>query len=64
MSRCKIHRFCVTVRCDLSMTLSPVKSLSVNSVEEFLPEIEPSIVWPRNLIGLEWMEGIGDETPG
>ena len=44
MSRCKIHRFCVTVKCDLSMTLSPVKSLSVNSVEEFLPEIEPSIV--------------------
>ena len=44
------------------MTLSPAKSLSVSSAEEFLSEIEPSIMQPRNLIGLEWMEGIEDET--
>ena len=46
------------------MTLSPAKSLSVSSAEEFLSEIEPSIMRPRNLIGLEWMEGIEDETSG
>ena len=50
------------VKLDLSMTLSPAKSLSVSSAEEFLSEIEPSIMRPRNLIGLEWMEGIEDET--
>ena len=44
------------------MTLSPAKSLSVSSVEEFLSEIEPSIMRSRNLIGL--IEGIGDETSG
>ena len=65
MSRCcKIQSFCVPVKCDLSMTLSPDKSLSVSSAEEFLSEIEPSIMQPRNLIGLEWIEGIGDETSG
>ena len=52
------------VKWDLSMTLSPAKSLSVSSAEEFLSEIEPSIMRPRNLIGLEWIEGIGDETSG
>ena len=46
------------------MTLSPAKSLSVSSAEEFLSEIEPSIMWPRKLIGLEWMKGIEDETSG
>ena len=46
------------------MTLSSAKSLSVSSAEEFLSEIEPSIMRPRNLIGLEWMEGIEDETSG
>ena len=50
------------VKWDLSMTLSPAKSLSVSSAEEFLSEIEPSIMWPRNLIGPEWIEGIEDET--
>ena len=40
------------------MTLSPAKSLSVSSVEEFLSEMEPSIMRPRNLIGLESMEGL------
>ena len=46
------------------MTFSPDKSLSVSSAEEFLSEIEPSIMGPRNLIVLEWIEGIGDETSG
>ena len=26
--------------------------------------MEPSIMQPRNLIGLEWMEGMEDETSG
>ena len=30
------------------MTLSPAKGLSVSSAEEFLPEIEPSIMPSRN----------------
>ena len=54
MSRCcKIQSFGVPVKCGLSMTLSPDKSLSVSFAEEFLSEIEPSIMRPRNLIGLE-----------
>ena len=40
------------------------KVLSFSSAEEFQSEIEPSIMRPRNLIGLEWMEGIGDGTSG
>ena len=52
------------MKCTLSLTLSPAKSLSVSSTEEFLSEIEPSIMRPRNLIGLEWIEGIRDETSG
>ena len=35
------------------MTLSPATSLSVSSAEEFLSEMEPLIMRPRNLIGLE-----------
>ena len=46
------------------MTLNPVQSLSFSSAEEFLSEIEPSIMRPKNLIGLEWMKGIGDGTSG
>ena len=46
------------------MTLNPAQSLSFSSAEEFLSEIEPSIMRPKNLIGLEWMEGIGDGTSG
>ena len=46
------------------MTLSPAKSLSISSAEKFLSEIELSIMRPRNLIGLEQMEGIEDETSG
>ena len=46
------------------MTLNPAKSLSFSSAEEFLSEIEPSIMQHKNLIGLEWMEGIGDGTSG
>ena len=52
------------VKLDLSITLSPAKSLSVSSTEEFLSEIEPSIMPPRNLIGLKLMEKIEDETSG
>ena len=46
------------------MTLSPAKGLFVSSGEEFLSEIQPSIMQPRNFIGLEWMQGIEDETCG
>lgn len=46
------------------MTLSLVKSLSVSSAEEFLSKMESSIMRCRNLIGLEWMEGMEDETSG
>ena len=46
------------------MTLNHAKSLSFSSAEEFLSEIEPSNMRPKNLIGLEWMEGIGDGTSG
>ena len=45
------------------MTLSPSKSLSVTSAEDFLSEIEPSIMQPRYLIGLEWMKEIEGEPP-
>ena len=38
--------------------------LSVSSAEEFLSEIEPTIMQPRNLFGLQWIEGIEDETSG
>ena len=41
------------VKCDLSMTLSPDKSLSVRSAEEFQSEIGPSLTQPRNLVGLD-----------
>ena len=65
MSRCgKIQSFCVPLKRDLSMTLSRSKSSSGSSAEKFQSEIEPSIMRPRNLIGLEWIEGIGDETSG
>ena len=46
------------------MTLSPAKCLSVSSAEKFLSEIELSIMRSRNLIGLEWMEGIENKTSG
>ena len=46
------------------MTLSPAKGLFVSSGEEFLSEIQPSIMQPRNFIGLEWMQGIEDENCG
>ena len=38
--------------------------LSVSSAEEFLSEIEPTIMQPRNLFGLQWIEGTEDETSG
>ena len=40
------------------MCQCPAKSWSVSSAEEFLSEIVPSIMRPRNLTGLEWIEGI------
>ena len=52
------------IKLELSVTLSTAKSLSDSSAEEFVSEIEPSIMLPRNLIGLEWMKGIEDETSG
>ena len=36
------------VKCDLSMNLSPPKSLFVSSAEKFLSEIEPSIMQLRD----------------
>ena len=48
------------VKLDLPMTLSPAKSVSVSSAEEFLSGIEPSIMRPRNLVCLEWIEAIED----
>ena len=38
---------------DGSVSYVEAKSLSVSSAEEFLSEMEPSIMRPRNLIGLE-----------
>ena len=35
------------------MTLSPAKNLSVSSAEEFLSEMELSVIRPKDLIGLE-----------
>ena len=46
------------------MTHTPTKVLSVSFAEKFLSEIESSIMQPRNLIGLEWIEGIEDENSG
>ena len=63
-SCCKIQSLCIPVKCDFPMTLSPGKNLSVSSGEEFLSEIEPSIMQPRNVMCLQWMEGIGDESSG
>ena len=39
----------------------PVTSFFSSSSSEFLSEMEPSMIQPRNFIGLEWMEGIYDE---
>ena len=44
--------------------LNLAKNLSANSTEEFLSESEPSIMRPKNLPGLEWMEEIEDEDSG
>ena len=46
------------------MTLSPAKNLSVSYAEEFVFQIEWSILQSRNLMILEWMERIEDETSG
>ena len=42
------------------MMFRPSKSFFSNSSKEFLSEIDPSIIQPKNLTGLEWMEGIKD----
>ena len=39
-----------------------VKSFFSSSSSKFLSEMEPSMIQPRNFIGLDWMEGISDET--
>ena len=44
------------------MTLSPGNILCVSSAGEFLSQIEPLIIQPRNFIGLEWMKRKEDET--
>ena len=48
----------------MSIILNPAKSLSANSTEEFLSESEPSIMRPKNLTGLECIEGMKDEDSG
>ena len=52
------------VKLNLSVKRSPAKNLSVSSAEEFLSEMEPSILRPQNLIGLERMKGMEDKTSG
>ena len=44
------------------MTLTPANILCVSSAGEFLSQIEPLIMPPRNFIGLQWMERKEDET--
>ena len=48
----------------MSIILNSAKSLSANSTEEFPSETEPLIMQPKNLTGLEWMEGIENEDSG
>ena len=36
----------------------PSKSFFSNTTKDFLLEIDPSVIQPKNLTGLEWMEGI------
>ena len=43
--------------------LRPSKSFFSNSSEDFLSETDPSIILPKNLTGLEWMEGMKDVKP-
>ena len=63
MSRCsKVQSFCIpeNVICPCHLVLPEVYLLVLLKI--FLSQIEPSIMQPRNLSGLEWVEGIGDET--
>ena len=36
--------------------------MSANSTEEFLSESELSIMWPKNVTSLEWMEEMEDKS--
>ena len=56
---------------DVSMMFRPPKSFFSTSSKDFLCEIDPLIILPKNVTGLEWMEGmkgvksdgsVGDET--
>ena len=42
------------------MMFRPSKSFFFNSSKDFLLEADPSIIQPKNLTGLEWMEGMKD----
>ena len=42
------------------MTFRSFRSCFSNSSKDFLSEIDPSIIRPKNLTGLEWMEGMKD----
>ena len=42
------------------MMLRPSKCFFSNSSKDFLSEIDPSILLPKTLTGLEWMEGMKD----
>ena len=37
-----------------------IQKIFSNSCKDFLSEINPSIIRPKNLTGLEWMEGMND----
>ena len=42
------------------MMFRPSKSFFSNSFKDFQSEIDPTIILPKNLTGLEWMEGMKD----
>lgn len=48
----------------MPITFSLVESLYVSPAEGFPSEIEPSIMWPTNLIAAEWMKEIKNDTSG
>ena len=57
---CKKKSFLEPVKWDILMMFRPSKSLFSNSSKDLLLEIDPLIIRPKNLTGLEWMEGIKD----
>ena len=42
------------------MMFRPPKSFFSTSSKDFLSEIDPLIILPKNVTGLEWMEGMKD----